>query len=458
MKTIIEPFRIRTVEPIQMTTREYREETLKQANYNMFTIRAKDVLIDLLTDSGTGAMSTKQWAALMMGDEAYAGSSSFFELEEVVQELTGFEHVIPVHQGRAAERILFGIMGAEGKVIPNNSHFDTTRANIEFTGTEAVDLPADGALEPEREILFKGNMNLEALRELLEKTPRERIPIGLLTVTNNTLGGQPVSMANIKATAELYHEFGIPFFLDSARFAENAFFIKTREEGYADKDLRAIVREMFSHADGCWVSAKKDGLVNIGGLLAMNDDKLATHARNMLILTEGFPTYGGLSGRDMSALAQGLREVTDLDYLTYRHASACYLAEHLRELGVPSVRPTGIHAVYIDAQSFLPQIPATELPGQRLCCELYVEGGIRPVEIGTLMFGKTDPATGVTSTASLELVRMTFPRRVYTQSHFDWIIESFREIVQRKDELKGFRITEEAPFLRAFTAKMQPME
>jgi tyrosine phenol-lyase len=457
MKTIIEPFRIRTVEPIQMTTREYREEALAKAEYNMFKIRARDVLIDLLTDSGTGAMSTKQWAALMQGDEAYAGSDSYFELEEVVQELTGFKHIIPCHQGRAAERILFGILGAEGKVIPSNSHFDTTRANIEFTRTEALDLPAEGALEPEREIEFKGNMNLEALRELLEKTPRERIPIGLLTITNNTLGGQPVSMANIKATAELYHEFGIPFFLDAARFAENAFFIKLREPGYADRDLRSIVQEQFSYADGTWISAKKDGLVNMGGLLALNDDKLATDARNMLILTEGFPTYGGLSGRDMSALAQGLREVTDIDYLTYRHASACYLADHLREMGVPSVRPTGIHAVYIDAKAFLPQIPATELPGQRLCTELYVEGGIRPVEIGTLMFGKTDPSTGVTSTSSLELVRMTFPRRVYTQSHFDWIIESFREIVQRKDDLKGYKILEEAPFLRAFTAKMAPI-
>jgi tyrosine phenol-lyase len=334
MKTIIEPFRIRTVEPIQMTTREYREEALAKAEYNMFKIRARDVLIDLLTDSGTGAMSTKQWAALMQGDEAYAGSDSYFELEEVVQELTGFKHIIPCHQGRAAERILFGILGAEGKVIPSNSHFDTTRANIEFTRTEALDLPAEGALEPEREIEFKGNMNLEALRELLEKTPRERIPIGLLTITNNTLGGQPVSMANIKATAELYHEFGIPFFLDAARFAENAFFIKLREPGYADRDLRSIVQEQFSYADGTWISAKKDGLVNMGGLLALNDDKLATDARNMLILTEGFPTYGGPSGRDMSALAQGLREVTDIDYLTYRHASACYLADHLREMGV----------------------------------------------------------------------------------------------------------------------------
>ncbi len=458
MKTIIEPFRIRTVEPLQITTREERELALENAHFNLFSLRAKDVLIDLLTDSGTGAMSTKQWAALMMGDESYAGSESYFDLEESVRELTGFKHIMPVHQGRAAERIMFQIVGGEGKVIPNNSHFDTTRANIEFTGCEALDLPAEHAMDPAYEMRFKGDMDLVRLAAFLDETKRERIPIGMLTITNNTLGGQPVSMANIKAVSELYKSHGIPFIIDAARFAENAFFIKQYEPGYEKANLRDIVREMFSQCDGCMISAKKDGLVNMGGILALNDDKLASDARNLLILTEGFPTYGGLSGRDMAALAQGFREVCNEDYLTYRYASARYLAGALEELGVPCVKPTGIHAVYVDAASLLPHIPRHELPGQSLCCELYREGGIRPVEIGTLMFGKTDPETGKQITSPLELVRLTLPRRVYTQSHFDWVIESFREVVSRKDSLRGYEIVEESPILRAFTAKLKPLD
>ncbi len=457
MKTIIEPFRIKTVEPLRITSREERERALKQAHFNLFGLKARDVIIDLLTDSGTGAMSTRQWAALMMGDESYAGSESFFELEQVVRDLTGYRHVIPVHQGRAAERILFGILGAEGKKIPNNTHFDTTKANIEFTGAKAVDLPLAQALEPSAEAPFKGNMDLEALESFLEETPKEEIPLGLATVTNNTVGGQPVSLANLREVSRLYRAKGVPFFLDAARFAENAWFIKQREEGHADRGLEEIVRELFSLADGCLISAKKDGLVNIGGILAMNDGELAQRCRDLLILTEGFPTYGGLAGRDMAALAQGLREVLDPDYLSYRHASARYLAEALERAGVPTVKPAGIHAVYVDARAFLPQIPPEELPGQSLCVELYLRGGIRAVEIGTLMFGGTDPATGRPTPSELDLVRLTLPRRVYTQSHFDWVIEVFEDLVRDAPALRGYRIVREAPFLRAFTARLEPL-
>jgi tyrosine phenol-lyase len=456
MKTIIEPFRIRSVEPIRMSTLEERETALEAAHYNLFSLAARDVMIDLLTDSGTGAMSTKQWAALMQGDESYAGSESYYDLRDTVQDLMGYKHVIPVHQGRAAERIIFQILAAEDKSIPNNTHFDTTRANIEFRGTEAVDLPVPEGLDPSAAGDFKGNMDIDRLRVFLEEN-QGRVPVGLLTITNNGNGGQPVSMQNIRETAELYKQYGIPFLLDAARFAENAYMIKLREEGYADKDLRDIVREMFDYADGCMVSAKKDGMVNMGGLLCLEDDALAVDARNLLILTEGFPTYGGLAGRDMAALAQGLREVLDWDYLQYRHASASYLADGLERLGVPCVRPTGLHAVYIDARALLPHIPALEFPGQTLCCELYKVGGIRPVEIGTLMFGTKDPETGQPQPAKLDLVRLTLPRRVYTQSHVDWILEAFEDVVSRKDGLKGYKILEEAPFLRAFTAKLAPI-
>ncbi len=456
MKTIIEPFRIRSVEPIRMSTREEREKALAEAHYNLFSLAARDVMIDLLTDSGTGAMSTKQWAALMQGDESYAGSESYFDLRDTVQDLMGYKHVIPVHQGRAAERIIFQIMAADDMCIPNNTHFDTTRANIEFRGTQAVDLPVPEGLDPSAAGDFKGNMDIGRLRVFLEEN-QGRIPVGLLTITNNGNGGQPVSMQNIRETSELYKQHGIPFLLDAARFAENAYMIKLREGGYADTDLKDIVREMFGYADGCMVSAKKDGMVNIGGLLCLNDDGLASDARNLLILTEGFPTYGGLAGRDMAALAQGLREVLDWDYLQYRHASASYLADGLERLGVPCVRPTGLHAVYVDARALLPHIPALELPGQTLCCELYKVGGIRPVEIGTLMFGTTDAQTGKPQPATLDLVRLTLPRRVYTQSHVDWILEAIEDVVSRKDGLKGYRILEEAPFLRAFTAKLAPI-
>lgn len=456
MRTIIEPFRIHTVEPIRITTEPERKRALEAAHWNLFGLRARDVIIDLLTDSGSGAMSTKQWAAIMTGDESYAGSESFYELEATVRELTGFRHVLPVHQGRAAERILFTILAKPGLKIPNNTHFDTTRANVEYQGTEAVDLPVPEALDPRAERAFKGDMDLEKLAAFLAAN-HGKVPLGLLTITNNSCGGQPVSMANIRATAELYRAHGVPFFLDAARFAENAYLIQQTEPGFRDKPLRAIAREMFSHADGCLVSAKKDGLVNIGGLLCINDPKLAEAARNLLILTEGFPTYGGLAGRDLAALAQGLREVLDDDYLAYRLASARYLATRLEALGVPTVRPTGIHAVYVDARALLPHVPPLRLPGQAVCTALYEIGGIRAVEIGTLMFGRTDPVTKVGTPARLDLVRLTLPRRTYTQSHFDWIVESFERLVAEKDRLAGFRILEEAPYLRAFTAKLAPL-
>ncbi len=456
MKTTIEPFRIRTVEPLRITDREAREAALVAAHHNLFGLRARDVMIDLLTDSGTGAMSTKQWAAMMQGDESYAGSASFFELQQVVQDLTGYKHVFPVHQGRAAERIVFTICGGAGKCVPNNTHFDTTRANVEYSGAEAIDLPVADAHEPSIRRPFKGDMDLDALAKLLENAPPDSIPVGMLTVTNNTTGGQPVSMQNIRGVSELYRSHGIPFLLDAARFAENAYFIKEWEQGYADRSLEDIAREMFSLADGCMISAKKDGLVNIGGLLALNDDELAGKARDLLILTEGFPTYGGLAGRDLAALAQGLREVLDEDYMHYRLASSRYLAKALRELGVPTVRPAGIHAVYIDARAFLDHIRPEHLPGQSLCCELYLTGGIRAVEVGTLMFGGTDDQ-GLPTPTPLDLVRLTLPRRVYTQSHYDWVIESFADIVGRKHELPGYRIVEQAPFLRAFTARLEPI-
>lgn len=457
MKTIIEPFRIRTVEPMRMTTEPERAELLARASFNLFQLQARDVMIDLLTDSGTGAMSTTQWAAMMTGDESYAGSSSFFELEETVRELTGYKHVFPVHQGRAAERIMFQILAVEGSRIPNNTHFDTTKANIEYRGATAVDLPVPAATTPEVLEPFKGNMDVDRLRSFFEDTPTGTVPVGLLTITNNTVGGQPVSMANIREVSEVYKEHGVPFLLDAARFAENAYLIQQREAGYRDRELLDIVQEMFSYADGCMISAKKDGLVNMGGVLALNDDALAARARDLLILTEGFPTYGGLAGRDLAALAQGFREVLDPDYLAYRSASARYLEQALEKLGIPTVRPCGLHAVYVDARAFLPHIPSHELPGQSLVCELYRLGGIRAVEVGTLMFGGTDAATGKPIPADLDLVRLCLPRRVYTQSHVDWVIESFATLVDSIEDMRGMEILEEPPFLRAFTAKLRPI-
>jgi tryptophanase len=456
MKTIIEPFKIKSVEPIRFTTQVEREAILKRAFYNPFLIRADDVLIDLLTDSGTSAMSARQWAGIMDGDEAYAGSRSFFRFEHVIQELTGFKHVIPTHQGRAAEKILFTIVGGKGKYIPNNTHFDTTRANIEFSGAEAIDLPTEEGKKPDVIADFKGNMNIPALRAFIEKTGPHNVPLCMITVTNNSGGGQPVSMANIRETKKLLQGYNIPLFLDACRFAENAYFIKKREPGYASKPVREIAREMFSHADGCTMSAKKDALVNMGGFLALNDDKLAANARNLLIVTEGFTTYGGLAGRDLEAVAQGLVEVLDEHYLTYRIRSVEYLGEKLVSSGVPIVQPPGGHAIYLDAKRFASHLPPDHYPGQAIVCELYRVGGIRSVEIGSVMFGKYDP-TGRLISPAMELVRLAIPRRVYTQSHIDYVIEVVQEVYANRSELRGFRIVEEAPMLRHFTAKFERM-
>jgi tryptophanase len=454
MKTIIEPFKIKSVEPIRFATREERGEILRNAFYNPFLIHADEVLIDLLTDSGTAAMSARQWAGVMEGDEAYAGSRSFFRFEKAVRELTGFKHVIPTHQGRAAEKILFTIMGGKGRHIPNNTHFDTTRANIEFSGAEAVDFPTEEGKKPDLIADFKGNMDLHALERFIDKVGPHNVPLCMTTVTNNSGGGQPVSMANIRETKKLLGRYNIPFFLDACRFAENAFFIKKREAGYAAKSVRDIAAEMFSYADGCTMSAKKDALVNMGGFLALNSDELATRARNLLIVTEGFTTYGGLAGRDLEAIAQGLEEVLDENYLTYRIRSVEYLGEKLVSAGVPIVRPPGGHAIYIDATRFADHIPPHQYPGQAIVCELYLAGGIRAVEIGSVMFGKYD-SEGKLASPPMELVRLAIPRRVYTQSHIDYVIEVAREVFANRNKLRGFRIVEEAPALRHFTAKFE---
>src|SRR5271155_2813327 len=388
MKTIIEPFRIRSVEPLRRTTPDQREKFLKKAGYNLFELRAADILIDLLTDSGTSAMSTAQWAAMMRGDESYAGSPSFFRLKTVAEELTGFRHIIPTHQGRAAERILFTVMCRPGQTVPNNTHFDPTRANIEFTGARAVDLPLPEAADTQARVPFKGNIDVAALESLIASEGAEKIPLVMLTVTNNSGGGQPVSMANIRAVKEICKRHGIPLYIDACRFAENAYFIKLREPGYADKTPREIAKEMFSYADGCTMSAKKDGLANIGGFLCTNDDILAQEEKDLLILTEGFPTYGGLAGRDLDAIAVGLNEALEIDYLKYRIASTAFLGNRIAAEGVPIVQPPGGHAIYIDARAFLPHVPPAQFPGVALGAALYVEGGIRSVEIGTLMFGE----------------------------------------------------------------------
>jgi tyrosine phenol-lyase len=446
-KTIIEPFRIKSVEPIHRTTPEDRRRLLEQAGYNLFSITSDSILIDLLTDSGTAAMSTEQWAAMMRGDESYAGSPSFERFRASVQGIFGFRHVIPTHQGRAAERILFTVMCREGSIVPNNTHFDTTRANCEFRGAEAVDLPIREAREPSTIHPFKGNMDTERLEALISREGPGRIPLVMLTITNNSGGGQPVSMANIRAVKAICRRHSIPLYIDACRFAENAYFIKLREPGYADKTSREIAREMFSHADGCTMSAKKDGLANIGGFLGTNDDLIAQQEKDLLILTEGFPTYGGLAGRDLEAIAVGLNEVLDEDYLNYRIASTAYLAEHISGEGVPIVQPPGGHAVYIDARAFLPHIPPARFPGVALAAALYVEGGIRSVEIGTLMFGEQ---------ATMDLVRLAIPRRVYTQSHIDYVVEVVLEVWRRRAEIQGLEITYEAPFLRHFTARFRP--
>jgi tryptophanase len=457
MKTIIEPFKIKSVEPIRFTTIQQREEILRKAFYNPFKIPADDVLIDLLTDSGTSAMSAKQWSGIMDGDESYAGSKSFFRFEKMVQTLMGFKHIIPTHQGRAAEKILFTIIGGKGKFILNNTHFDTTRANVEYSGAEAVDFLTEIGKHPETIADFKGNIDLAALEAFIQKTGAEHIPLCMITITNNSGGGQPVSMENIRQTKTMLKKYNIPFFIDACRFAENAYFIKLREKGYADKSVREIVQELFSYADGCTMSAKKDGLVNIGGFLALNDDALAAQCRNLLIVTEGFPTYGGLAGRDLEAMAQGLEEILNEDYLRYRIRSVEYVGERFTAMGIPIVQPTGGHAIYIDAKKLLPHIPPHEYPGQTVVSELFRLGGIRSVEIGSVMFGKYDPQTRKLISPPMELVRLAIPRRVYTQSHMDYVVEVAEEFVGRRGQLKGFRIIEEAPMLRHFTAKFEPI-
>jgi tryptophanase len=455
-KTIIEPFKIKSVEPIRFTTREEREILLKEAGYNPFMLHSDDVLIDLLTDSGTSAMSSKQWAGIMEGDEAYAGSKSFYRFEAVVRSITQMKHIIPTHQGRAAEKILFSIVGGPGKFFPNNTHFDTTRANIEFSGSEAIDLLNEVGKHTEIRADFKGNMDIEKLEAFIKEKGPENIPLCMITVTNNSGGGQPVSMQNIKETKAVCKKYGIPLFIDACRFAENAYFIKLREKGYENKTPLEIAQEMFSYADGVTMSAKKDALVNIGGFLALNDDELAMKCRNLLIVTEGFPTYGGLAGRDLEAVAQGLLEVLDEHYLQYRIRSVEYLGEKLIAAGVPIIEPPGGHAIYIDAKRFTPHIPPEQYPGQSIVCELYIEGGVRAVEIGSVMFGKYDN-DGKLIPAMMELVRLAMPRRVYTQSHVDYLIEVISEVYNRRKDLKGYKITYEAPILRHFTAKFEPL-
>ena len=456
MRTIIEPFRIKAVEPIRMTTPAERAAKLQEAGHNVFLLRSEDVLIDLLTDSGTSAMSAEQWAGIMRGDEAYAGSPSFYRFEAAVHDLFGFAHVIPTHQGRAAERILFTTMCGAGDVVPNNTHFDTTRANVEARGAVAADLPCAEAREVQAPHPFKGNMDVDGLRRLIAEVGREKIPLCMITLTNNSGGGQPASLANVRAVSDVCREHGIPFYIDACRFAENAYMIKLREPGQSDRSVADIAREIFSLADGCTFSAKKDAFANIGGFLATNDDRLAQQERDLLILTEGFPTYGGLAGRDLEAIAVGLHEVVHEDYLEYRLASTRYLGEHIAREGVPIVQPPGGHAIYIDAAAFLPHIPPLAFPGVALTAELYLEGGIRAVEIGTVMFGRKDPATGADLAAPMELVRLAIPRRVYTQSHIDYVVEVIVQLYQRRDTVRGLRFTYAADVLRHFTARFEP--
>lgn len=456
MKTIIEPFRIKSVEPIYFTTKEERKNILQKADYNSFRIHANDVLIDLLTDSGTSAMSSNQWAGIMQGDESYAGSTSFFKFEDSVRSITGMPYIIPTHQGRAAEKIIFTILGGKGKYFISNTLFDTTRANIEFSGAEGIDCLCEEGKHPTVPAPFKGNMDVHALRKAIQEKGAENIPMVIITVTNNSGGGQPVSMQNIKDVRKICDEFKIPLFIDACRFAENSYFIKLREEGYADKTVPEIARELFSYADGCTMSAKKDAFANIGGFLAMRDLDLAMQCRNLLIITEGFTTYGGLAGRDLEAIAIGLQEVMDEHYLQYRIRSIEYLTNKLIDAGVPVMQPAGGHAVYLDAKTFLSHIPVDQYPGQSLVCALYEQGGIRGVEIGSLMFGKYD-AGGKLIPAQMELVRLAIPRRVYTQSHIDYVSEVIIEVFNKRNELKGLTITEETPLLRHFTAKLKPV-
>ncbi|MCP4300769.1 MAG: tryptophanase [Gammaproteobacteria bacterium] len=452
MKTVIEPFRIKMVEPIKLTTRKRRESLIKKAHYNPFLLRAEDVIIDLLTDSGTSAMSSEAWGALMRGDESYAGARSWYRFRDTVKDIFGFEQVIPTHQGRAAEHILFSVMVKPGSIVPNNTHFDTTRANIEFVGGEPLDLRCAEADDLDSDYPFKGNMDISALEELVAEKGPENIPVIMVTVTNNSGGGQPVSMANIREISRVARAAGIPFYIDACRFAENSHFIKRREPGYEGTPTIDIAREMFSYADGCTMSAKKDAFGNIGGFLCTNDAALAHQERNILILTEGFPTYGGLAGRDLEAIAVGLREILNEHYLDYRLFSTRYVVEHLRAAGIPVMAPAGGHAVYIDARRFLPHIDSLQYPGQALAVELYIEAGIRAVEIGTVMFG-VDPHTGEEHPARLELLRLAIPRRVYTQSHMDYVLEAIGLVWQRRENIRGMKIVKAPRYLRHFTAQ-----
>jgi len=451
MKTIIEPFRIKMVEPIKLTTRDERETLIRDAHLNTFLLRAEDVIIDLLTDSGTSAMSSEAWGALMRGDESYAGARSWYRFRDTVKDIFGFKQVIPTHQGRAAEHILFGVMVKPDSIVPNNTHFDTTRGNIDFVGGQPVDLPCKEAEDLTSDYPFKGNMDTEALEKLVAEYGPERIPVIMVTVTNNSGGGQPVSMANIREVSRIARDAGIPFYIDACRFAENSNFIKHREEGYADAAPIDIAREMFSYADGCTMSAKKDSFGNIGGFLCTNDSELASKERNILIMTEGFPTYGGLAGRDLEAIAVGLRETLDEHYLDYRLLSTRYVVQHLRDAGIPVMAPAGGHAVYLDARSFLPHIEPLQYPGQALSVELYIEAGIRTAEIGTVMFG-LDPHTGEEQPARLDLLRLAIPRRVYTQSHMDYVLEAIQLVWERREAIRGMKIVKAPQFLRHFTA------
>ncbi|HRD95795.1 MAG TPA: tryptophanase [Rubrivivax sp.] len=450
-KTLIEPFRIKAIEPIRMTTRAERERLLEAAHLNVFKLRAEDVLIDWLTDSGTGAMSSRQWGAIMEGDESYAGARSFYRLETVVRGITGMRHFVPTHQGRAAEKVLFTAVCRRGDLVPNNCHFDTTRANLEYLGVEAQDLVIAEGLQPATMHPFKGNIDLARLEAVLQ-AEGHRIPFGMLTVTNNTGGGQPVSMANIRGCAQLLKRFGKPFIIDVCRFAENAMFIKLRESGYQDTPVREIAQEMFSYADGCTMSAKKDGMVNMGGFIALRGDDWIDAVRNGLIMGEGFPTYGGLAGRDLEAMAVGLEEGLQEDYLRYRLRTAEYLGERLEAAGVGFVKPTGGHAVYIDARTVLPDMPVAHYPAWALCNALYLEGGIRGVEIGSVMFGKR-LEDGTETYHRMELVRLAFPRRMYTQSHFDYAAEVIADVKQKAASIRGVRIVKQPPYLRHFTCE-----
>ena len=453
-KVIIEPFKIKTVEPIYMTTEEERAEFLKEAHYNPFLLHSDQVLIDLLTDSGTSAMSSRQWSAMMSGDESYAGARSWLKFEKVVKELTGYPHILPTHQGRAAERILYGYLGGKGKFFFSNTHFDTTRANIEFSGATAIDCPIEEAHHPSLDYPFKGNMDVLKLEALIKQHGVKNVSAVILTVTNNTGGGQPVSMENTKAISLICKKYGVLFIIDACRVAENAYFIKHREKAYENRTYREIAQEMFSLADGCVMSAKKDGLVNIGGFLALRDNEISDACTNLLIITEGFTTYGGLAGRDMEAIAVGLEEVFEEDYLKYRIRSTQYLGEKITKMGIPIMLPVGGHAVYVDSKALYPHIPVDQYPGQALVCELYLKGGIRCVEVGSVMFGKYDDK-GKLVPASMELVRLAIPRRVYTQSHVDYVVEVFQEIINTKEKVRGIRITHEPKFLRHFTAHFE---